>query len=186
VDPRRSAVGIRGALVLAVAGIVGIVLAVNGWSARHVGLAAATGGLSASSAPSSPAAPAPSAAPTTGQPSPAPSASASHGASPSASAGPLLSSEPYASYAYLVWPGTPSATAQQAETGLKISVSRLKDGISVTAGVNGQPAPAAHTYVTGAKVYVVESSLGDDSGGSDYNLGDDGLVVTDARGRIVQ
>jgi hypothetical protein len=173
-----------------VAGIVGIVLAVNGWSARHVGLAAATGGLSASSAASSPAASAaPSAAPGTARPSPAasaPSGSASHGASPAASAGPLLSSEPYASYAYLVWPGTPSATAQQAETGLKISVSRLKDGISVTAGVNGQPAPAAHTYVTGAKVYVVESSLGDDSGGSDYNLGDDGLVVTDAQGRIVQ
>jgi hypothetical protein len=35
-------------------------------------------------------------------------------------------------------------------------------------------------------VYVVESSPGDDSGSSDYNLGDDGLVVTDAQGRIVQ
>jgi hypothetical protein len=180
-------VGIRGALVLAAAGIVGIVLAVNGWSARHVGLAAATGGLPASSAPSSPAASAaPSAAPGTTGPSPAPSASASHGASPSASAGPLLSSEPFASYAFLVWPGTPGAAAQQAETGLKISVGRLKDGISVTAGVNGQPAPAAHTYVNGAKVYVVESSLGDDSGDSDYNLGDDGLVVTNAQGRVVQ
>jgi hypothetical protein len=98
----------------------------------------------------------------------------------------MLSSEPYASYAFLVWPGTPSAAAQQAETGLKISVSRLKDGISVTAGVNGQPAQAAHTYVNGAKVYVVESSLGDDSGDSDYNLGDDGLVVTNVQGRIIQ
>jgi hypothetical protein len=180
-------VGIRGVLVLAVAGIVGIVLAVNGWSARHVGLAAATGGgLSASSAPSSPAAPATPAAPSTAGPSSVPSASASHGASPSASAGPLLSSEPFASYAFQVWPGTPSAAATQAETGLKITVSRLKDGISVTAGVNGQPAQAPHTYVSGAKVYVVESSLGDDSGDSDYNLGDDGLVVTTAQGRVVQ
>jgi hypothetical protein len=175
-------VGIRGALVLAAAGIAGIVLAVNGWSARHVGLAAATGGLSASSAASSPAAPAPSAAPTTGQPSSAPSASPSQ----SASAGPLLSSEPYASYSYLVWPGTPNAAARQAETGLKISVSRLNDGISVSAGVNGQPVPAAHTYVSGARVYVVESSLGDDSGDTDYNLGDDALVVTNAQGRVVQ
>jgi hypothetical protein len=33
---------------------------------------------------------------------------------------------------------------------------------------------------------VIEASLGDDSGGSDYNLGDDGLVVTDATGRVVQ
>lgn len=178
--------GIRGVLVLAAAGIAGIVLAVNGWSARHIGLAAATGGLSASSAPSSAASPAPSAAPGTASPSPAPSATGSHGASPSASAGPMLSSEPFASYAFLVWPGTPSTAAQQAETGLKISVSRLKDGISVTAGANGQPAQAAHTYVNGAKVYVVESSLGDDSGGSDYNLGDDGLVVTNVQGRIIQ
>jgi hypothetical protein len=184
-------VGLRGALVLAAAGIAGIVLAVNGWSARHVGLAAAAGGLSASSATSSSAAsaapsPAPSAASGTASTSPAPSASASHGASPSASTGPLLSSEPYASYAFLVWPGTPNAAARQAETGLKITVGRLKAGISVTAGVNGQPAPAAHTYLNGAKVYVVESSLGDDSGDSDYNLGDDGLVITNAQGRVVQ
>jgi hypothetical protein len=33
-------------------------------------------------------------------------------------------------------------------------------------------------------VYVVEVSLGDDSGGTDYNLGDDGLVVTNAQGRL--
>jgi hypothetical protein len=34
-------------------------------------------------------------------------------------------------------------------------------------------------------VYVVEASMGDDSGNSDYNLGDDGLIVTDAAGRVV-
>jgi hypothetical protein len=36
------------------------------------------------------------------------------------------------------------------------------------------------------RVYVVEASLGDDSGNSDYSLGDDGLVVTDAQGRIIR
>jgi hypothetical protein len=35
-------------------------------------------------------------------------------------------------------------------------------------------------------VYVVEASLGDEAGHSDYNLGDDGVVVTDAHGRILQ
>jgi hypothetical protein len=35
-------------------------------------------------------------------------------------------------------------------------------------------------------VYVVEASLGDEAGNSDYNLGDDGVVVTDPQGRIVQ
>ena len=70
-------------------------------------------------------------------------------------------------------------------TGLTISATRRGDGILVTAAANGQSA-GAQTYPAGARVYVVESSLGDDSGSSDYNLGDDGLVVTDAQGRIVQ
>jgi hypothetical protein len=70
-------------------------------------------------------------------------------------------------------------------TGLTISATRQGHGITVKAGANGQPV-AAHTYANGARVYVVESSLGDDSGGSDYNLGDDGLVVADATGRVVQ
>jgi hypothetical protein len=33
---------------------------------------------------------------------------------------------------------------------------------------------------------VIEAAMGDDSGTSDYNLGDDGLVITDSRGRILQ
>jgi len=64
-------------------------------------------------------------------------------------------------------------------------VHRRGSGISVSAGVNGQPAGAARFYPLGARVYVVEATVGDDSGNSDYNLGDDGLVVTDAHGRIV-
>jgi hypothetical protein len=71
-------------------------------------------------------------------------------------------------------------------TGLSISVRRQGSGISVTAGVTGQPQATPHVYPVGARVYVVETTLGDDSGNTDYNLGDDGLVVTDAQGRIVQ
>jgi hypothetical protein len=70
--------------------------------------------------------------------------------------------------------------------GLTISVHRSGGGISVTAGVSGQPAPSPTLYPTGTKVYVVEASLGDDANDTDYNLGDDGLVVTDSSGRIVQ
>jgi hypothetical protein len=71
-------------------------------------------------------------------------------------------------------------------TGLSISVQRTgSGGISVKAGVSGHPG-APHAYPGGARVYVVEASMGDESGSSDYNLGDDGVVVTDAQGRIVQ
>jgi len=71
-------------------------------------------------------------------------------------------------------------------TGLSIAVHRTGSGISVAAGVNSQRQTPARSYVGGARVYVVEASLGDEAGNSDYNLGDDGVVVTDAHGRIVQ
>jgi len=182
---KAGPVGIRGLALLAAAGIAGLILGMHGWSARRTGLAAsAAGGLGARSATAPPhrtAGPRPSASPGTAA-SPAPSGTAAP--SPGGT-GPLLRSEPYASYAYQVWPGTPGTAARQAMTGLAISVSRQSGGITVRAGANGQP-PTAHTYRGGAKVYVVETTLGDDSGDSDYNLGDDGLIVTDAQGRIVQ
>jgi hypothetical protein len=177
VNARERPLGARGLALLVITGVAGLILAMHGWSVRHSGLTASTaGGLNASAAPR-----------------PAVSTGAgTHAASPgragppaSSAAGPLLSAEPYAPYAFQVWPGTPSAVARQAMAGLTISATRRGNGILVTAAANGQQA-GAHTYPRGARVYVVESSLGDDSGSSDYNLGDDGLVVTDAQGRIVQ
>jgi hypothetical protein len=97
----------------------------------------------------------------------------------------LLSSQPFAQYAYVIWPGKPGPAAQAALAGLTINVRRQGTGVSVVAGVTGQQASAPHYYPLGARVYVIEASLGDDSGNSDYNLGDDGIIVTDADGRIV-
>ncbi len=176
------AAGPLGLALLAVTGLTGIVLAVHGWSGRHSGLApgslaGASSPASAKAAPSRPARPAGSSAREA-----TPGAS---GASPAASPGPLLSSRSYAQYSFRVWPGTLGPAAQAALTGLSVKVSRQGSGIMVTAGVNGQPAAAPHFYPGGARVYIVEASLGDDSGNSDYNLGDDALVVTDAGGRVV-
>jgi hypothetical protein len=173
--------------LLAVTAVAGVVLALHGWSGRHSGLApgglASSSGPSAGASPSAPTRPASPAGPaSSARAAPAPSPSR---ASPSARPGPQLSSEPYASQTYLVWPGTPSAAAQAALTGLSVSVHRDGAGISVTAGVIGQPPAAPRFYPRGARVYVVEAALGDDSGNSDYNLGDDGLVVTDAQQRIL-
>ena len=169
--------GPLGLALLAVTALTGVVLAVHGWSGRHSGLPA--GALAASSPSQAPSAPAPSSSAPAATPS-------SPGASPAAGPGPLLSAQSYAQYSFRVWPGTPSAAAQAALTGLTVKVVRHGSGIMVTAGVIGQPANAPRLYSHGAVVYVVEASLGDDSGNSDYSLGDDGLVVTDARGRILQ
>lgn len=182
--PAGRSVGPRGSVLLLAAAVAGGVLAIHGWSTRQQSLP--LGALSSSTAssptPSGTVAPSPSAAPSAGgSASPTPSG----GGSAAPSAGPLLASQSFASYSFQVWPGTPSAAAKAAMTGLSISVQRAASGISVKAGVIGHPG-SAHTYPTGARVYVVEASMGDEGGNADYNLGDDGVVVTDAHGRIVQ
>lgn len=102
-------IGSRGLTVLLLAAVVGVALAVIGWSQRYTGLVAhAVGGLNGSATASA----APSASPQspTGAPGAAPSTAP-------ASSGPLLSSEPFASYAYLEWPGSAGAAARQAASG---------------------------------------------------------------------
>jgi hypothetical protein len=187
-------VGRWGLAVLAVTGVAGLVLAIHGWSGSGAGATSSLAGGplgAASAAPSrtvpSPSPSAPSQA-TSPAGAPAPSAANSPGAAGSSSPapGPLLSSEPFASVAYQIWPATVSSTARQALTGLIISVHNRGSGLAVTAAARGQGAAATHLYRGGVRVYVVEASLGDDSGNSDYSLGDDGLVVTDAQGRIIQ
>jgi hypothetical protein len=177
---RIGPVGPRALAVLGVTAVLGVVLANHGWSTYH--------------STTSPGSLAGGAAHVTSTPATRPAASGnSHAAAPasgpsgsSSSPGPLLSSEPYAQYAYQVWPGTPSAAAKAALTGLSVTVHSQTSGLSVTASINGQPAGAPHLYPGGVRVYIVEAAMGDDSGTSDYNLGDDGLVVTDTQGRIVQ
>jgi len=192
--PSTTPAGPAGLTLLAATAVAGIILAVHGWSGRHSGLAPGALGTTTSpaSATAGPASPARTAAPPgSGRPSrragsrsaasPAPA-----GSSPAAGQGPLLSAQPYASYSFRVWPGTPGAAARAALTGLSVKVRRQGSGIAVTASVAGQRAAAPRFYAHGADVYIVEASLGDDSGNSDYSLGDDGLVVTDAQGRILR
>ncbi|MGD0556867.1 MAG: hypothetical protein ABSA93_18055 [Streptosporangiaceae bacterium] len=92
---------------------------------------------------------------------------------PSAAAGESLSSSDYASDAYLVWPGTPSAAARRAESGLVIKVSRAAGGIDVSVTSSGR-SDGARYYQDGARVYVIYTSSGGQS-----------LLVTDSKGSIV-
>lgn len=111
------------------------------------------------------------------------------GASPSPSGtkpGPLLSKSPYAPYAFRIYPGAPAAGVRSAMAGFGYSIQDLGSKIQLTLTVRGSSqAPIRHTYPSSYRVYFVEASMGDDSGLSEYNFGDDGLVVTDAQGRIV-
>lgn len=174
----QAPVGPRGLALLAAAGLVGLALAVHGWSSRG---SAPPSSIGVSNQP-----PTSHGSPGSASPARASPTGAPHSAGPAPTQGPLLASQPYAPYAFLVWPGAPSRAAQAAEAGLSISVRPDATGIMVSVLVNGQSAGPPHSYRGGARVYVVEAALGDDSGNSDYNLGDDGLVVTNAAGRIVQ
>lgn len=182
-----GSVGPRVVSLLFLTAVAGIILAVHGWSGRQSGPVAGAFGGPSPSAPAGSHASRGSTSPPGPRGSPAPSPTGGGPARGNAATrGPLLRAQSYAPYAYLVWPGTPSAAAKTAETGLSISVRRTGSGISVRAGVIGQPNVPSRTYQAGARVYVVEVSLGDEAGSSDYNLGDDGLVVTNAHGRILQ
>lgn len=167
--------------MLAVTAVAGIALAVHGWSGRHAGLAA--GSLAGPG--TSPSAHVKPSAQTGGSSTPAATPS-SHRVSPGATPGPLLRAQSFAAYSYQVWPGPPSPARRAALTGLSVSARRRGSGISVTADVTGQPAAAPRYCPLGARVYVVEVTLSDDSGNTDYNLGDDTLIVTDAQGRILR
>ncbi|MGH7691294.1 MAG: hypothetical protein ACREOA_01100 [Candidatus Dormibacteria bacterium] len=48
----------------------------------------------------------------------------------------------------------------------------------------GQASPPK-TYPSSDHIYFIEADFGDDSGSSEYNFGDDGVVVTDATGHVV-
>jgi hypothetical protein len=162
-----SALGPRGLTVLSIAGIAGVFLGILGWTQRGTGLVTplVTGSPSAAASPSA----GPSAA-----------------ASPSAAAGPQLSSEPFAAYAYQVWPGPLTADARLAMAGFTLTVTRQPGGITVKAVQDGQNMTgASHSYPGGAKVYVIDSSLGDEGGSVDYNVTDDGLIVTNAQGQVL-
>jgi hypothetical protein len=103
-------------------------------------------------------------------------------ASAAAAAGPLLSSMPYASFAYLVWPGPVSADGKLAMSRWKLTVTRQAGGITVQAAEDGQSmASVSRFYPGGAKVYILDSDLGADVAGNT----NEGLEVTNTQGQVL-
>ena len=170
--------GPRGLIVLILAGLVGLSLAIVGWSQRHTGLVASgVGGLGGS-------APAYSASASPARAGPTARAGTAPAATPSASgnAGPLLSSEPFAQFAYLVWPGPVSADGKLAMGRWKLTVTRQAGGITVQAAEDGQSmASVSRFYPGGAKVYILDSDFSADAAGNT----NEGLEVTNTQGQVL-
>lgn len=172
-----------GASTLALAALVGAGLGSYGLTSRsggalpHALTAAGSVGRAGSAAT-----PAPSGSPT-------PNGSTSPSAAPTTPVklGPKLSATQYGSYAYRVYPGPLTSTAKAALAGFSVHVARSGANLLVTVSVpgSGQP-PIKQQYAASDRVYFVEANFGDDSGSTELNPGDDGLVVTNAAGRIIQ
>jgi hypothetical protein len=189
-------VGLRGLLLLAAAGLVGVGLAVHGYGHGAVIAAGPGGGLGSpasvagshtrASATSRSTSSSSSNASSPSKTSPSSNAS-SPSTAPSQKLGPLLSSTQYAPYALRIYPGPESSQARQATAGFTIQVTphARTIGLKVAASGSGQAAQTS-TFPAGDRVYFIEASLGDESGSVDYNFGDDGVVVTNAHGYIVQ
>lgn len=183
-------VGRWGAALLIASGVLGVVLAVHGYGAGA--------GMTSSvvSSVNRTAGPAATAGPKTGGHHPAQgSRPATHSTTTSTAPapgrrsqklGPPLASSAYARYAYQLYPAPMSSQAAAATAGFSVKVKPGSGSFSLSVSAVGTSAvPQTSTYPTGDRVYFVETTLGDDSNNSDYNFGDDGVVITDAKGRIV-
>jgi hypothetical protein len=154
-------VGPRGLSVLSIAGVAGLLFGVVGWKQASIDTAAAAQAPAGTSSPSAAATVPPAAA---------------------AAAGPLLSSMPYAPFAYLVWPGPVSADGKLAMSRWKLTVTRQAGGITVQAAEDGQSmASVSHFYPGGAKVYILDSDLGATAPGTT----NEGLEVTNTQGQVL-
>jgi len=154
-------VGPRGLSVLSIAGAAGLLFGVVGWKQAGIDTAAAAQAPVGTSSPS---------------------AAATVPAAAAAAAGPLLSSMPYAPFAYLVWPGPVSADGKLAMSRWKLTVTRQTGGITVQAAEDGHSmASVSHFYPGGAKVYILDSDLGGDAPGNT----NEGLEVTNTQGRVL-
>jgi hypothetical protein len=147
--------------VLSIAGVSGLLFGVVGWKQAGIDTAAAAQAPVGTSSPS---------------------AAATVPASAAAAAGPLLSSMPYAPFAYLVWPGPVSANGKLAMSRWKLTVTRQPGGITVQAAEDGQSmASVSRFYPGGAKVYILDSDLSANAPGTT----NEGLEVTNTQGQVL-
>ncbi len=99
----------------------------------------------------------------------------------------LFSGTQYAQYSYLIYPGPPSQQAQAALSGFSLNESASANGIeNLTITLIGTGQSRSLLALPGYKLYMIETTFGDDGFHFDSSLGDDGFVMVDGNGYIVQ
>ncbi|MDE1869075.1 MAG: hypothetical protein KGH60_03890 [Candidatus Micrarchaeota archaeon] len=98
----------------------------------------------------------------------------------------LFSATPYASYSYQVYPGPLSAQAQSAMAGFNLTTNTLANGTTIAKiGFSSTGQSQQFSLLPGYRLYIIETSYGDDSFKFESSLSDDGFVATDSSGYVV-
>lgn len=104
----------------------------------------------------------------------------------SAQAPVLFSRTAYAPYAFQVFPGSMSQQASAAMSGFSMNTTALANGTtSISVSLKSTSQSQTIMLGPGYKLYVIETTFGDDGYGSDYSLGDDGFVLVNQTGYVV-
>ena len=97
----------------------------------------------------------------------------------------LFASTQYAAYSYQVYPGPLSQQASMALSGFNVSSTVLQNGTAdITILLSGTSQSQTVLLKPGYKMYIIETTFGDDGFGAEYSLGDDGFVTVDPNGYI--
>lgn len=109
------------------------------------------------------------------------------GSTPANTTGTLFSSTPYYQFAYVISNSTISSQAQAALSGFNLTRTQYSNG-TVAMGITliGNGNKQTLDLKPGYKLYIIETSFGDDSFGGESNLGDDGFVEVSPNGYVVQ
>ncbi len=98
----------------------------------------------------------------------------------------LFSTTQYAAYSYQIYPGPISQQAQAALAGFNMTSGIGQNGTAIlNITLIGTSQYQLLTVKPNYKLYIVETSFGDDSYHFDSSLGDDGFVMVDPNGYVV-
>ncbi len=94
---------------------------------------------------------------------------------------------PYKRYAFQLYPGEISSQTKRALSGFELSVQDEGGKVRVTLKALSSQYRDAQTVIDkGDTAYFIETSMGDDPSGLEQDLGDDGIIVVNPQGYILQ
>lgn len=97
----------------------------------------------------------------------------------------LFSSTQYYPYSYQIYPGPISQQAQSALAGFNITSTVLQNSTAkITLTLSGSGQGQTIMLKPNYKLYIIETTFGDDGFHFDSSLGDDGFVVVDQNGYL--